>query len=256
VTHRWDPDAYLRYADERGRPFTELLSRVDSDRPGVVVDLGCGTGNLTALLKQRWPAADVRGVDSSAEMVAAADDSTGVTFEVADLRSWEPPGPVDVLVSNATLQWVAGHVELLPRLAGLVSAGGWFAFQVPGNFEEPSHALRRDLERDPRFAPHVADAAGPAAFDAATYLAALADLGLVVDAWETTYLHVLQGEDPVFDWVVGTGARPTLQALPDELRTEFEDEYRRALRAAYPPRPWGTVLPFRRIFVVARKPSA
>ena len=123
-------------------------------------------------------------------------------------------------MSNATLQWVPGHVDLLPRLVDFVGAGGWFAFQVPGNFEEPSHAIRRDLERDPRFAPHLIDVTGPAAFDAETYLGVLADLGLVVDAWETTYLHVLQGKDPVFDWVVGTGARPTLQALPDEPRSQ------------------------------------
>jgi trans-aconitate 2-methyltransferase len=256
VAHRWDPDVYLRYADERGRPFTELLARVDVEKPSVVVDLGCGTGNLTALLKQRWPTADVHGVDSSAEMIAKADTSSGVSYEVADLREWEPTRPVDVLVSNATLQWVPGHLELLPRLVGYVRGGGWLAFQVPGNFEEPSHASRRELERDPRFAPHLVDVHGPAAFDAATYLAALADLGLVVDAWETTYLHVLQGDDPVFDWVVGTGARPTLQALSNELRSQFEDEYRSALCAAYPSQPWGTVLPFRRIFVVARKPSA
>ena len=256
MAHRWDPDVYLRYAGERGRPFLELLARVDADRAGLVVDLGCGTGNLTALLKQRWPDADVHGVDSSADMVAAADASTGVSFEVADLRSWSPPGPVDVLVSNATFQWVPDHLQLLPRLVGLVSDGGWFAFQVPGNFDEPSHALRRQLERDQRFAPHLSGVAAPDAFDAGTYLEHLVELGLVVDAWEKTYLHVLQGEDPVFDWVVGTGARPTLQALPDELRSEFEDEYRRTLRAAYPVQPWGTVLPFRRIFVVARKPPA
>ena len=256
MPHRWDPALYLRYADERGRPFTELLARVHCEQPRLVVDLGCGTGNLTALLARRWPEADVRGVDSSADMVAAADATTGVSYQVADLRTWEPPGPVDVLVSNATLQWVPDHLDLLPRLVGFVAAGGWLAFQVPGNFEEPSHALRRDLEQNPRFAPHLADVAAPSAFDAATYLAALADLGMSVDAWETTYLHVLHGKDPVFDWVVGTGARPTLQALPDDLRAQFEDEYRRALRAAYPVQEWGTLLPFRRIFVVARKASA
>lgn len=256
MAHRWDPEVYLRYADERGRPFTELLARIDAQHPELVVDLGCGTGNLTALLKQRWPEAEVYGIDASAEMVASADPSSGVEYAEVDVRSWEPPRPVDVLVSNAMLQWVPGHVDLLPRLVGFVSGGGWLAFQVPGNFEAPSHALRRDLERDPRFAPHLSGVTGPDAFGAATYLAALADLGLVVDAWETTYVHVLHGPDPVFEWVVGTGARPTLQALPEELRPEFEDEYRRALRSAYPAQPWGTVLPFRRIFVVARKPSA
>jgi len=256
--HTWDPDRYLTYADERGRPFVELLARVDAADPATVVDLGCGPGNLTALLVERWPGARVVGLDSSAEMIEKARATTpAVDFRVADLREWAPGADhVDVLVSNATLQWVPGHLELLPDLVARVNPGGWLAFQVPGNFEEPSHALRRDLEQDPRFAPHLTDVAGPSAFDAATYLAALADLGMSVDAWETTYLHVLHGKDPVFDWVVGTGARPTLQALPDDLRAQFEDRYRRALRAAYPVQEWGTVLPFRRIFVVARKASA
>jgi trans-aconitate 2-methyltransferase len=185
-------------------------------------------------------------------MIERADRSSGVGYEVADVREWRPQHPVDVLVSNAALQWVPDHLGLLDDLVACVAPGGWFAFQVPGNFDEPSHALRRDLEADPRFAPHLEGVRGPAAHDAATYLHALQDLGCTVDAWETTYLHVLTGEDPVFRWVVGTGARPTLEALPPGLREEFEDEFRRALRAAYPSDRHGTVLPFRRIFVVAR----
>jgi trans-aconitate 2-methyltransferase len=256
MAHSWDPDRYLTFADERGRPFLELVARVDAEAPRRVVDLGCGAGNLTVLLARRWPQAQILGVDSSSEMIGAAPVGGGVSFTVGDIATWAPAEPVDVLLSNAALQWVPGHLDLLPRLVQAVAPGGWLAFQVPGNFEEPSHALRRDLEQDPRFAPHLTDVAGPSAFDAATYLAALADLGMSVDAWETTYLHVLHGKDPVFDWVVGTGARPTLQALPDDLRAQFEDRYRRALRAAYPVQEWGTVLPFRRIFVVARKASA
>ena len=254
----WDPSRYLQYADERGRPFVELLARVPADRPRRVVDLGCGPGNLTTLLSRRWPAAAVTGVDSSPEMVAAATAAAGdggVSYVLGDLRDWRPEEPVDVLVSNAALQWVPGHLELLPALLGTVTPGGWFAFQVPGNFDEPSHTLRHELAADPRFAPHLHDVASPQAFGADVYLERLAALGCTVDAWETTYLHVLAGEDPVFDWVVGTGARPTLAALPDDLRTVFEDEYRAALRTAYPRRPHGTVLRFRRVFVVARLPA-
>ena len=254
--HTWDPERYLTYADERGRPFVELLARIGAERPRRVVDLGCGPGNLTALLAARWPEAEIAGVDSSPEMVArAAADVPGVAFTVGDLRTWSPERPVDVLVSNATLQWVPGHLDLLPRLLRYVVPGGWFAFQVPGNFDQPSHTIRRDLADAEPYAAHTADVAAPDACGAAAYLEALAGLGCRVDAWETTYLHVLTGEDPVFTWVSGTGARPTLQALPDELRPQFEAEFKRRLREAYPPGPAGVVLPFRRVFVVAQAPA-
>jgi trans-aconitate 2-methyltransferase len=266
MTHTWDPDRYLAYADERGRPFVDLISRIGAADPRVVVDLGCGPGNLTALLAERWPGAAVTGVDSSPEMVAKAKASVaGVTFEVGDVRDWglDTPLPsgsgysttgdgVDVLVSNATLQWLPDHLELLPRLVAQVRPGGWFAFQVPGNFDEPSHTIRTELAAEAPYNTHTAGAAVPSSYDAATYLRALQGLGCAVDAWETTYLHVLQGEDPVFTWVSGTGARPTLQALPDDLRPGFEAELKRRLREAYPDDGHGVVLPFRRIFVVAR----
>jgi trans-aconitate 2-methyltransferase len=261
MPHRWDPERYLTYADERGRPFVELLARVAADRPATVVDLGCGPGNLTALLADRWRGARITGVDSSPEMIATARAAVpGVEFEVGDLRVWAAdttPGSVDVLVSNATLQWVPGHLELLPDLLGTVAPGGWLAFQVPGNFAEPSHTIRAELAAEEPFAEHLTDVAAPDAHDAETYLASLAALGCTVDAWETTYLHVLQGEDPVFTWVSGTGARPTLQALEGvdpALREQFEGEFKRRLRAAYPETPDGVVLPFRRVFAVAQKP--
>lgn len=249
MSHSWDPDRYLTFADERGRPFLDLLARVGASAPRTVADLGCGPGNLTGLLADRWPEASVVGVDSSAEMVAAATDER-VRFEVGDLRSWT--GPVDVLVSNATLQWVPGHLDLLPRLVEQVTPGGWLAFQVPGNFDEPSHTLRTELAAEEPYAAHTRDAAVPSSHDPGVYLDALARLGCTVDAWETTYLHVLTGPDPVFTWVSGTGARPTLQALPDDLRPAFEAEFRRRLAAAYPEQEYGVVLPFRRVFVVAQ----
>ncbi|MFA6576895.1 MAG: trans-aconitate 2-methyltransferase [Nocardioides sp.] len=261
AAHRWDPERYLTYADERGRPFVELVARVAADRPDRVVDLGCGPGNLTALLADRWPEAEVVGLDSSPEMIDAARRAQSevqpeveprVAFDVADLREWTPPAAsVDVLVSNATLQWVPGHLDLLPRLLSAVRPGGWLAFQVPGNFGEPSHTLRAELAAQAPYAAHTRGIAGPASHDPAVYLEALTALGCRVDAWETTYLHVLTGDDPVFDWVSGTGARPTLQALPDDLRPEFERELKAQLRAAYPARDGRVVLPFRRIFVVA-----
>ena len=255
MSHTWDPDRYLTYADERGRPFVELLARVDAPAPAAVVDLGCGPGTLTTLLRRRWPGARVRGLDSSPEMIDRARAlDPAIAFELADLRSWaRSADAVDVLVSNATLQWVPEHLELLPALVGHVRPGGWLAFQVPGNVDEPSHTIRRDLAAEGPYAEHTRGVAVPSSHDPADYLETLAGAGCSVDVWETTYLHVLTGDDPVFTWVCGTGARPTLQALPDDLRPGFEDEYRRRLRQAYPARDGRVVLPFRRIFVVAHR---
>jgi len=208
VAHTWDPDRYLAYADERGRPFVELVARIAADDPRTVVDLGCGPGNLTGLLADRWPRADVRGLDSSPEMIARARRADGrIAFEVAALRDWASTGStgstgtgrgVDVLVSNATLQWVPDHLALLPRLVARVRPGGWFAFQVPGNFDEPSHTIRRDLAAEAAYAAHTDGVAVPVSHDPGGYLDVLAGLGCTVDAWETTYLHVLTGADPVF----------------------------------------------------------
>ncbi len=260
MTHAWDPDRYLQYADERGRPFTDLLARVPAETPRVVVDLGCGPGNLTALLADRWPGADVTGIDSSPAMIEAAREIDGITWEVADLRAWARPDtgvltdPVDVVISHATLQWLPDHLELLPRLVDRVVPGGWFAFQVPGNFGEPSHTIRGDIADRAPYAEHVRDVAVPASHEPDDYLRVLLGLGCEADVWETTYFHVLTGDDPVFDWVSGTGARPTLQALPQGLRGDFEDEFRALLRQAYPADPSGrVVMPFRRIFAVARR---
>jgi trans-aconitate 2-methyltransferase len=261
MAHRWDPERYLRYADERGRPFVDLLARVPATAPSTVVDLGCGPGSLTRLLAERWPQAHVLGVDSSPQMIATAGESVpGVEFEVGDLREWVSSGSTaDVLVSNATLQWVPDHLDLLPALVAALRPGGSLAFQVPGNFAEPSHTLRATLATEAPYAGHTAGVAGPDAHDAATYLQALSALGCDVDAWETTYLHVLRGEDPVFTWVSGTGAGPTLEALESvdpDLRARFEEELKRRLKAAYPETGHGVVLPFRRVFVVARRDDA
>ena len=254
--HTWDPERYLAYADERGRPFVDLLTRVRAPAPERVVDLGCGPGNLTGLLAERWPSAHVSGIDSSGEMIAAAQQlGQRVHYEVGDLRGWTAAQPLDVLVSNATLQWVPNHLSLLPRLLEQLGPRGWFAFQVPGNFDEPSHVIRDELAAEAPYEPFTRDVAVPTSQDPTTYYDALVRSGAVdVDAWETTYLHVLRGKDPVFTWVSGTGARPTLQALPDDLRADFESEFRRRLADAYRPRQDGTVLlPFRRVFAVARR---
>lgn len=254
----WDPDLYRQFSDERSRPFFDLVGRIDVGRPDTVVDLGCGPGELTASLSARWPTSQILGVDSSAAMLdrAAAHAGARVRFQYGDLRTWRPDGPVDVIISNAALQWVPEHTDLLPDLVSALTPSGWLAFQVPGNFAEPSHVLLHELSEDSRFAPHLGDIQRPDSDAPARYLSTLTDIGCRVDAWETTYLHVLSGPDAVFRWISGTGARPVLEALPTAERASFASEYRALLRDAYPQRGYGTLLPFRRIFVVAQREVA
>ena len=258
----WDPATYLRFGSERARPFVDLLTQVHADDPRFVVDLGCGPGNLTALLAARWPAAHVLGVDNSPQMIEAAMAQAGpgdgaaarLAFALADIRDWQPGRPVDVFVSNAVLQWVPGHLTLLTSWTGWLAPGGWLAFQVPGNFDQPSHTILRDLASSPRWQPRLRDVPlNRQATDPRAYLDLLASAGCEVDAWETTYLHVLAGEDAVLEWYRGSGLRPVLAALPEAEAAEFTDEYAARIREAYPAAPYGTVLPFRRVFVVARQ---
>lgn len=251
----WDADVYAAFSDERARPFVDLLARVGAAAPQTVVDLGCGPGPLTAGLARRWPNARVTGVDSSSAMIAAAQPyaSPRVCFVFGDLARWQPEGDVDVLVSNAALQWVPEHRRLLPDLVAALAPGGWLAFQVPGNGEAPSHRALRSAAADPAYAEHTSGLVPPGAAEPADYLGDLAGLGCEVDAWETTYLHVLAGDDPVLHWLEGTGARPYLDALPEGLRPSFTEALRKRLAEAYPAEPWGTVLPFRRVFVVAHR---
>lgn len=256
---QWDPEQYGRFADDRSRPFHDLLARVGALGPAVVADLGCGPGELTATLRERWPRASITGVDSSAEMVARARrlEGDGLSFVEADLREWVrqvPPSSHDVVVSNAALHWLPDHLALLPDLVAVLRPGGWLAVQVPGNHDAPSHALLREVAGREPYAAHTRAAVRrPSLPGPGDYLEALSALGCRVDAWETTYLHVLAGEDPVWEWISGTGARPVLQALPQPLRAAFADDYRAELRRAYPARPFGTVLPFRRVFAVAHR---
>jgi trans-aconitate 2-methyltransferase len=257
----WDPEQYDVYADERSRPFRDLLARVPARQPRRIVDLGCGNGALTATLAERWPAASVLGIDSSAEMLAdaASRELPGrLAFQPGSIQEWQPEQPVDLLVSNAALHWVPGHGELLGRLVRWLAPGGWLAFQVPGNFRSPSHTILAQLCQSARWRDRLgalADRAG--ALEPAGYLDRLSVMGCRVDAWETTYLHVLGGDDPVLEWTRGTALRPVLAALSDDpaAAEEFEREYGGQLRVAYPARPYGTLLPFRRIFVVASRPT-
>ncbi|ORB56316.1 trans-aconitate methyltransferase [Mycobacteroides saopaulense] len=254
----WSPQEYSRFGDERSRPFYELLARVPAPNPRTVVDLGCASGALTVDLANRWPNASVLGLDSSAELLATApaDLPANLRLEQADIADFHATG-VDVLFTNAALQWLPQHRELIARWAQQLNPGGWLAFQVPGNFGAPSHALMRRVAESPRWASRLDGVLrGTESTDTAENYARLAiSAGLVPDAWETTYVHLLSGDDPVLRWVHGTGLRPVISALtPDEF-AEFEQEYAALLRHAYPRTGDVTPFGFRRIFCVASKPD-
>ncbi|PWR11570.1 trans-aconitate 2-methyltransferase [Micromonospora acroterricola] len=254
----WDPATYLRYGDERSRPFHDLVARIPAARPRTVVDLGCGPGQLTATLAERWPTSRVVGLDSSPEMIdrAAALDAP-VDFAVADLRDWRPTGDEDVLITNAALQWVPGHQALLRRWAADLPTGAWLAMQVPGNFAAPSHRALREVADRPAWRAELAPLlrADPVD-DPADYAELLTGAGCAVDAWETTYVHLLPArpaaDHPVLAWMEGTALRPVRAALDAAGWSAFRAELEVRLAAAYPVRRGRVYFPFRRVFVVAR----
>lgn len=245
----WDPELYLDFDDLRSRPFADLLARVGAREPRHVVDAGCGPGHLTTVLAARWPGARVSAFDSSPAMVASARER-GVDAVQADVATWEPADDVDVIVTNAVLQWVPGHRELLRRWVSRLPDGGWFAMQVPGNFTAPSHELAREVAG--RFGVRLRDAITVA--EPADYADDLTAAGAsAVDVWETTYLQRLTGEDPVLRWISGTALRPVRDALSDADYAACTAELAPRLREAYPQRADGsTWFPFRRIFAIAR----
>jgi trans-aconitate 2-methyltransferase len=270
VADPWNPGQYEKFSDHRRRPFADLTSRVGASAPEIVVDLGCGPGPLTLSLGKRWPHARIIGVDSSPEMLdeARRNDTLGRVewTQVEDVATWDAAGlgaPIDVITTNALLQWVPSHLELIPRWVEALAPGGWFAMQVPGNFNAPSHTLLREVAaqslRAAELLPRLrgVEAVG----EPAAYAALLAGLGCDVDVWETTYQHILDpaGDlghlgNPVLEWTRGTALLPVLELLNDETeRADFVAAYGRALLRAYPRQVFGTVFAFRRIFAVAHK---
>lgn len=252
----WDPTLYSAFAAPRMRPALDLLARIEADRPGLVVDLGCGTGNVTRLLAVRWPGAELRGIDSSPEMLAAAAaEPSAIRWEQGDAASWMPERPVDVLFSNAALHWVDDHEALFPRLMAMLAPGGTLAVQMPHNHYAASHAVMADTVEAGQWAARLRPLARrfPVG-DPAFYYDVLAPLATRLDIWETEYLHVLDGEAPVVRWTMATALRPLLDALAEPEREEFLAEYTRRIAEAYPRREDGkTLFPFRRLFVVAQQ---
>lgn len=249
----WDPDRYLRFADHRSRPGLELISRIPDNEPGVIVDLGAGTGDLTAVLAERWPGARVVGIDSSPEMLERA--RTGhpeIEWVAADIAGWEPDDRVDLIFSNAALHWLDDHETLFTRLRSAIRPGGVIAVQMPSNWADPTHRVPAEILDDGSWPNEARDAlmrdrvASPLSYAAWLEPAA-------IDLWSTTYYQQLTGVDPVWTWVTGSLLRPVLAVLDDADRTRLEIECKSRYAEAYPPGPDGlTVLPFTRLFMVAR----
>ncbi|MFY1634164.1 trans-aconitate 2-methyltransferase [Solwaraspora sp. WMMB335] len=258
----WEAATYLRFTDLRSRPFADLLNRVEADDPTEVIDLGCGPGNLTMHLAARWPRARVAGLDASPEMIEAARAlASPLRFEVADVRHWDPGPETDVVVCNAVLQWVPDHPALIERWAARLAPGAVLAFQVPGNFTAPSHDAIRAVAADPRWRARLTGLRdGHAVLDPVGYAAPLLRQGCAVDAWETTYLHLLPcarpdpAAHPVLSWVEGTALRPVRAALDDVEWAAFRERLGERLAMSYPADNGLVGFPFRRVFVVAVKP--
>jgi trans-aconitate 2-methyltransferase len=250
-----DPNQYARFADERSLPFFTLLSRVPNGDYRDIVDLGCGNGSLTKAIAERWPEARVIGLDNSPQMLAGAASyciEGRLDFVEGDIAAYDTSA--DLVFSNAALQWLEGHERLFPRLAALVRPGGAFAVQMPSNFEAPSHLLLEETARNGPWASKLKEWRLQSVQPLSWYVELLLGLGLGVDAWETTYYFVLQGEDPVMEWVKGTQMQPILALLTEAEQRSFCAAYAQRLRRAYPPSSAGTVFPFKRIFFVAAKP--
>lgn len=256
----WDPKQYLKFTDYRLRPALDLLGRVPLTSPNVIYDLGCGAGNVTRVIAARWPSASVYGLDNSGEMLKKASlEPSRIDWLQADVRYWQPDPQPDLIYSNAMLQWVDGHACLFPRLMRFLTPGGCLAVQMPLSWGMPSHRLMREV-----LAGGGSDGAaiGSAELrlavgrkwvdEAEGYYDLLAPLATYLDIWETDYLQVLSGAEPVFEWVTSTGLRPILKGLNDNERGLFLAAYRQRLLDVYPQRPDGSTLyPFRRLFVLA-----
>jgi trans-aconitate 2-methyltransferase len=252
----WNPEQYLKFAEPRLRPAIDLLSRIAVAEPTHVYDLGCGAGNVTRLLVERWPSAIIAGVDDSAEMLAkAAKALPNVKWFKQCLSEWRADRPANVIYSNAALHWLPNHAQLFPRSVQQLASRGVLAVQMPRNFSAPSHTLIAETVRAGAWRKRLEDLLAPAPVaDPSFYYSLLAPLASALDIWETEYLQVLEGKDPVKEWTKGTWLKQFLDRLDASERGAFEEDYAQRLRHAYPPRLDGkTLFPFRRIFIVLQK---
>jgi trans-aconitate 2-methyltransferase len=250
----WDPAQYLKFAGPRLRPAVDLLQHIDCAAPAVVYDLGAGAGNVTRLIAARWPDSHVVGVDGSAEMLAkAAAENPTIEWQRADLATWRPRRPATIIYSNAALHWLDHHDRLLPSLFAALAPQGILAVQMPRNFGARSHTLITDAAKSGPWRGTLEPLLRPSPVaEPEFYYDLLAPLAASLDIWETEYLQVLDGVNPVKEWTKGTWLSPLLAALDEPERSRFEAAYAERVAAAYPPRADGkTLFPFRRMFLIA-----
>ncbi|MBV8106226.1 MAG: trans-aconitate 2-methyltransferase [Hyphomicrobiales bacterium] len=252
----WSAAQYVKFEEERTRPVRDLVQRIPNDRVARAADIGCGPGNSTEVLRERYPEARIVGVDSSPDMIDAARRRLpDVAFEVADIVGWADTG-FDIILANAVIQWIPGHEALLPALIGRLAAGGSLAVQTPDNLDEPSHRLMREVAAAGPWAAKLTSAADVRADrnDADWYFRLLRAHAPRVDIWRTTYFHPLAGARAIVEWLKGTGLRPFLDPLDAPEREAYLARYESEIAEAYPAEPDGTVLlPFPRLFFVATR---
>lgn len=250
----WDASLYLRFGDERTRPALDLAAHVAVENPGTVADLGCGPGNSTQVLRNRWPKASVIGLDNSADMIAAARKAYPEhDWSEVDIADWSPGRPIDVVFSNAVLQWLGDHETLVPRLFGNVASGGALAFQVPADSYSPVRHLIDEIADDPAWADRMGEAKGALTMhEPGFYYDVLCGRARSVDIWETEYKHVMDGPAAIVEWISSTGLRPFFAPLSADEQARFSAMLTERVAVTYERRRDGRVLfPFRRIFVVA-----
>ena len=254
----WDPAQYEKFKKERARPFFDLLAQLDDIEPKTVVDLGCGTGELTAELAKKWPQATVVGVDNSPEMLekSKAYASERLRFELNEMAQWSPKTAVDLIFSNAAFHWLKPHEEQIQRIARFVARGGTVAFQAPNQYREPSHTIIQDVRNTPEWRALIGSVTSDGYLAAPNwYLDTLRHMGFAPRLWETIYYQVLEGENAALEWVKGTALRGVLAKLDLEQQKRFLAQCAEKFSAAYPKTNGGTLFPYRRMFVVAKRLS-
>ena len=249
----WSASQYSRFEAERTRPVRDLVAAIPRERARTAIDLGCGPGNSTEVLVARYPDAHVEGLDNDRDMLAAARSRLPHTqFALADIADWSAAAPVDVILANASLQWLPDHARLYPHLLDQLNEGGCLAIQTPDNIAEPAHRLAREIAATDPFAARIGAVRHPDRHEPRWYHALLAPRAAQLDVWRTTYFHELADHQAVVEWFKGSALRPYLAGLDEDLRRTFLARYLEAITEACPPQPDGTVLlAFPRLFIVA-----